>query len=279
MESPRGFAIIAIAFAIGISQATAQTVSNAAAQNRFQWPEGKRAAVSLTWDDARTSQVDAGLAVLKKAGVKATFYVQAPNVEKRLEGWKQAVADGHEIGSHTVTHPCTGNYPFSRNNALEDYDLNKMAEQLDENNRRIHALLGVTPKDFAYPCGLKFVGRGSLTKSYVSLIAERFLSGRGYLDETPNDPAFVDLAQAMGTPLDDLDFDHTKKLVEDAAKNGSWIIFVGHDMGARGYQTTDLDALARLCAYLKDPANGIWIGTVEQIASYVRDHQHIARTR
>jgi peptidoglycan-N-acetylglucosamine deacetylase len=253
----------------------AQASAEAGAPHQFRWPEGKRVAVSLTFDDSRTSQIDAGLAVLRKAGVKATFYAQAPGIEKRLAGWKQALAEGHEIGSHTVTHPCTGNYPFSRTNALEDYDLNRMADELDENNQRIHRLLGVTPKDFAYPCGLKFVGRGSQAKSYVPLIAERFLSGRGYLDEAPNDPSFVDLAQAMGTPFDDLDFEHMKQLVDDAAKDGSWIIFVGHEMGSRAYQTTDLDALARLCAYLKDPANGIWLGTVEQIGTYVRDHQQL----
>jgi peptidoglycan-N-acetylglucosamine deacetylase len=278
---PSKLAAIAMALAIGIPHLAAQTsAQTSAAQNRFPWPEGKRAAVSLTFDDSRTSQIDAGLAVLRKAGVKATFFAQAPGIEKRLDGWKQAVAEGHEIGSHTVTHPCTGNYPFSRNNALEEYDLKKMAQQLDDNNRRIHSLLGVTPKDFAYPCGLKFVGRGSQTRSYVPLIAERFLSGRGYLDEAPNDPSFVDLAQAMGTPFDDLEFEHMKQLVDDAAKDGSWIIFVGHNMGSRAYQTTDLDALARLCAYLKDPANGIWIGTVEQIGTYVREHQqHFTHTR
>jgi peptidoglycan/xylan/chitin deacetylase (PgdA/CDA1 family) len=269
-------AAIAIAAAIATGRLGAQTspqpISTGTA---FHWPEGKRAAVSLTFDDSRVSQVDAGLAVLNKAGVKATFYAQAPAIEQRLAGWKQAVAEGHEIGNHTLSHPCTGNYPFSRNNALEAYDLKKMAEQLDENSRRIHTLLGVTPKDFAYPCGLKFVGRGTQTKSYVPLIAQRFLSGRGYLDEAPNDPSFTDLAQAMGTPFDDLDFDHMKQLVVDAVNNGSWIIFVGHDMGSRAYQTTDLDALARLCAYLKDPANGIWVGTVEQIGTYVRDRQHL----
>ena len=186
----------------------------------FQWPNGKRAAVSLTFDDSRLSQIDAGLKVLRKEGVKATFYVQAPNVEKRLEGWKTAVVEGHEIGNHTMTHPCTGNYAFSRANALEDYDLSKMAGEMDENNRQIRKLLGVTPKDFAYPCGLKFVGRGRETKSYVPLVAERFLSGRGYLDEAPNDPSFVDLAQAMGTPFDDLEFEQMKKLVDEAAQSG-----------------------------------------------------------
>ena len=40
----------------------------------FRWPTG-RAAVSLSFDDARTSQVDEGLALLKKMGVKVTFFV------------------------------------------------------------------------------------------------------------------------------------------------------------------------------------------------------------
>jgi len=274
----RELAALALAMAMGASWAAAQTAQNSGKKQNpsyFQWPEGKRAAVSLSFDDSRLSQIDAGLAVLRKEGVKATFYVQAPGVEKRLEGWKTAVADGHEIGNHTVTHPCTGNYPFSRNNALEDYDLKRMAKQMDENNQQIHKLLGVTPKDFAYPCGLKFVGRGRQTMSYVPLVAERFLSGRGYLDEAPNDPSFVDLPQAMGTPFDDLTFEQMKRLVDEAAQNGSWIIFVGHEMGSRAYQTTDLQALARLCEYLKDPANGIWLGTVEQIGTFVREHQRV----
>jgi peptidoglycan/xylan/chitin deacetylase (PgdA/CDA1 family) len=274
----RKLLILALAGAMGTLWIAAQEPRNAGEAkpgHQFEWPNGKRAAVSLSFDDSRLSQIDAGLAVLRKEGVKATFYVQAPGVEKRLDGWKKAVAEGHEIGNHTVTHPCTGNYPFSRNNALEDYDLKRMAQQMDENNQQIHKLLGVIPEDFAYPCGLKFVGRGRETKSYVPLVAERFLSGRGYLDEAPNDPSFVDLAQAMGTPFDDLTFDQMKKLVDEAGQNGSWIIFVGHEMGSRAYQTTDLQALEQLCEYLKDPANGIWLGTVKQIGQYVRQRQSV----
>lgn len=272
----RKLLILALAAAPGATWIAAQPPANTEEVkpgSHFEWPNGKRAAVSLSFDDSRLSQIDAGLAVFRKEGVKATFYVQVPGVQKRLDGWKTVVAEGHEIGNHTVSHPCTGNYSFSRNNALEDYDLNRMAQEMDENNQQIHKLLGVTPKDFAYPCGLKFVGRGRETKSYVPLVAERFLSGRGYLDEAPNDPSFVDLAQAMGTPFDDLTFEQMKKLVDDAVRNGSWIIFVGHEMGSRAYQTTDLQALEQLCQYLKDPAHAIWLGTVEQIGQYIRQHR------
>ena len=239
----------------------------------FHWPEGKKGAVSLSFDDARLSQVDTGLALLKKEGVKVTFFVQPEGVEKRLAGWKQAVADGHEIANHSMTHPCTGNYAFSRENALENYDLGMMAKQLDEANEEIYKLLRVKPRTFAYPCGQKFVGRGKDVKSYVPLVAERFLVGRGYLDESANDPEICDLAQAMGTGFDELDFAQMKKIVDEAAKEGRWVIFVGHEIGGHAYQTTDTKSLEALCEYLKNPASGVWLGTVEEIGGYVRKRQ------
>ena len=40
-------------------------------------------------------------------------------VAERLEGWKKAVADGHEIGNYTLLHPCSANFRWHRK-ALED---------------------------------------------------------------------------------------------------------------------------------------------------------------
>src|SRR5262249_62034159 len=94
--------------------------------SNFTWPDGKRAALSLSFDDARQSQVDVGLALLDKHNVKATFYVVPSAVERRLEGWKKIVASGHEIGNHSLNHPCTGNFAWSRQKALEDYTIEKM---------------------------------------------------------------------------------------------------------------------------------------------------------
>jgi len=239
----------------------------------FHWPEGKRAAVSLSFDDGRVSQVDTGLALFRRLGIKVTFFLEASTMEKRLAGWKQAVAEGHEIGNHSVTHPCTANYPDFRKNGLEDYTLQMMAAELDGANAQIEQQLGVKPRTFAYPCGLKFVGRGLDVRSYVPLIAERFLVGRGYLDEGPNDPALCDLSQAMGTALDDMDFPHMKRIVDRAAQEGSWVIFAGHEVGQRGFQVTDVAALEALVDYMKDPAQGIWVGTVEEIGRYIRDQR------
>lgn len=252
------------------------TTAGLQAQHSFEWPRGKRAAVSLSFDDARLSQIDSGLAVLEKYGVKATFFVSPASVKERLEGWKRVVALGHEIGNHSMTHPCTGNYEFSKHNALEDYTLATMARQLDDANAEVERLLGVKPRSFAYPCGQKFVGRGAEVKSYVPLVAARFLVGRGFLDEAATDPGVCDLAQTMGTGLDGLTSKQMLDLVGDAAKSGRWVIFVGHEMGKPGEQTTDIQALEELLKYVKDPANGIWVDTVETVGKYVQKQRSSA---
>src|SRR5687768_5676200 len=124
-----------------------------AQQTAFPWPAGKKAAVSLSFDDARASQVDAGTALLDEFGAKATFYLVPSAVRQRLEGWKKATANGHEMGNHSLNHPCTGNFPWARQKALEDYSLKKMHQELTAANKEIKDLLGVQPAVFAYPCG------------------------------------------------------------------------------------------------------------------------------
>jgi peptidoglycan/xylan/chitin deacetylase (PgdA/CDA1 family) len=244
------------------------------AQNKnaptFSWPKGKQAAVSLSFDDARPSQVDKGTAVLDQYNVKATFYLVPSTVEQRLPGWKKAVASGHEMGNHSLNHPCTGNFTWSRQKALEEYTLEKMNEELVEANKRLQQLLGVKPEVFAYPCGQTFVGRGVNTKSYIPVVAKLFASGRGWLDEGPNDPTFCDMAQLTGIEMDGKDFEQILPLLEEAKKTGKWVVLAGHEMGESGPQTTRLSMLRKLLVYAQDPANGIWLAPVGAVGKYVQ---------
>jgi peptidoglycan/xylan/chitin deacetylase (PgdA/CDA1 family) len=239
----------------------------------FKWPEGKQVAISLTFDDARTSQVDAGTALLDQYGVKATFYVVPSGVKQRLEGWKKAVASGHEIGNHSLLHPCTGNFPWARKKALEDYTLKRMEQELVKTNDSIGILLGVKAKNFAYPCGQSFVGRGTNTKSYVPVVAKLFLSGRGWLGEGPNDPAFCDLAQLTGMEMDGKEFSEILPLINTAKETGKWLVLAGHEMGDSGRQTTRVAMLKQLIEYAQDPANGIWIAPVQTVAEYIKNQR------
>ncbi|MCG3179690.1 MAG: hypothetical protein BIFFINMI_02031 [Phycisphaerae bacterium] len=245
------------------------------------WPHGALAAVSLTFDDARVSQVDAGLPVLDRYGIRATFYVSVGSaLRERLAQWKQAKANGHEIGNHTMTHPCTGNYPWTRGNALEDFWLERMECELDEASLRIERMFGEKPLTFAYPCGQTFVGRGRRARSYVPLVARRFLVGRGWGGTTPHDPARGDLAQAWSIAMDGKTFTQLRAEIERAATRGAWLILVGHEVGRRGdtpYHTTSRHTLARLCRHLRDARQELWVDTVAAVGAFIEAGQPAVR--
>ncbi|MBZ5582111.1 MAG: polysaccharide deacetylase family protein [Acidobacteriia bacterium] len=237
---------------------------------QFRWPEGKTAAVSLSFDDARASQAEVGAPLLEKYGAKATFFVNPRAVKDRLDAWKKVLAAGQEIGNHTTSHPCTVNYPFSSRNPLEDYTIPRIEEEMDGANAEIEHLLGVKPVTFAYPCGQKFVGRGVDLKSYVPAAAKRFLACRGFLDEGSNDPARCDLAQTLGMVSDGLTFEQMRSLAAAAAKQGGWLVFAGHEIGKPGPQATEAAVLEQFLRYARDPANGVWLDTVQAVAKYIQ---------
>ena len=256
-------------YAFSGSGQTYVKTNSSGTDRQFPWPEGKKMALSLTFDDARLSQIDTGIPLLDKYDVKATFYISPGSLLNRIDGWKQAVLNGHDIGNHSVYHPCSGNFAWSREKALEEYSLQKMRTELDSASRFINVLLGVKPVSFAYPCGQTFIGRGGGAQSYVPLVASMFESGRGWLNEAPNDPWFCDLSQMNASELDGKSFEQVLNLIETAKANGHWLILAGHEMNDEGRQTSLLKTIEAICKYAKDPANGIWIGNVQSIASYV----------
>jgi len=256
---------------VNLSFAQDYGLANDTSENAFQWPEGKQMALSLSFDDARFSQVDKGIPLLNKHRVTGTFYVSPNAMLARVEDWKNAVKAGHDIGNHTLVHPCSGNFPWARHKALEDYTLDKMAQELDSASNLIHQVLGIWPTAFAYTCGQTYVGRGIETRSYVPLVAARFETGRNWMNEGPNDPVYCDLARLNGTELDGMSFEEVLVLIEAARKQGAWLVFAGHEMDEGGRQTSLLPTIDSICRYASDPANGIWIDNVSKIGEYVRE--------
>lgn len=244
-----------------------------AQQDSFSWPDGYTMALSLTFDDARPSQANGGTDILNEFEAKATFYVVPSSVEPHLEGWKRIVEAGHEIGNHSIHHPCTGNFTWSRDTPLEEYTIESMEAELKEANQQIESLLGVTPVSYAYPCGETTVGRGLGAKSMIPLISRLFQTGRGWLDETANAPDYFDMGQVRGVPMDDMTFDNLLPLIQQAKEQGYWLVLAGHEIGKEGAQTTRGEMLEDLLIYLRDDAPDIWLGTVRDVAGYVEQHR------
>jgi peptidoglycan-N-acetylglucosamine deacetylase len=236
----------------------------------FAWPAGARAAVSLSFDDARPSQLDVGVPLFAERATHVTFYLTANNIGARAGDWKRAAAAGHELANHTATHPCSGNFRWSRSRALEEQTLDHMRAEMLDANRLIEQATGVRPVTFAYPCGQKFVGRGAGVTSYVPIVNELFLAGRGWLDEAANDPGYADRAQLFGYAMDDVEFSTLKPAVDDAIAGGQWLVLGGHDIATEpGRQVTRVAMLRALIGYLREPSRRVWVDTVAHVAQHV----------
>lgn len=236
---------------------------------QIAWPEGKKMALSLSFDDARVTNPTLGVSLLNQYDVKATFFLVPSAVRKNLEAWKKATASGHEMANHSLNHPCSGNFGWSGKPSLDEYTLDDMRKELEQTNGEIYELLGVKPKVYAYPCGQTYLGRGANAQSFIPLIDEMFLAGRGWLGEAPVNPVLTDMAHLTGMKMDNMEFEEILPIVEAASKNGHWLVLAGHETDNAGNQTTYLNTLEKLLQYAKDPANGIWIAPIGTVAEYV----------
>ncbi|EJL30215.1 glycosyl transferase [Caulobacter sp. AP07] len=77
--------------------------------------------VALTFDDGPDARwTPKILDILKEKRAPATFFVIGENMQTRPDLVKRAVAEGHDVGSHTWTHPNIGEIPI----AQTDVELN-----------------------------------------------------------------------------------------------------------------------------------------------------------
>jgi peptidoglycan/xylan/chitin deacetylase (PgdA/CDA1 family) len=264
--------VLALIPSLTIGLLSAQSAGREAS-TRFAWPGGYRAALTLSFDDARPSQLQA-LKVFDETKTKVTFFLTSSNIGDHAAGWRSVAQAGHEIANHTVSHPCSGNFDWSRGNALEDFTLDLIRGELTGANAAIERATGVRPTTFAYPCGQTFVGRGAQVASYVPVVGHLFLAGRGWQGESANDPAFVDLAQVIGCSMDNEDWAIVKPLVDAAIAKGQWLVLGGHDIGSTpGQQVTRIETIRALLEYATAPDRGVWVDTFAHVAA------HIQRTR
>lgn len=61
--------------------------------------------VALTFDDGPSRWTPLVLDLLREHEMRATFFVIGQRVRERPDDLKRIVAEGHELGSHTLTHP------------------------------------------------------------------------------------------------------------------------------------------------------------------------------
>lgn len=127
------------------------------AQSSDTW-NGKTCAVVLTYDDAIDIDLDHVVPALDSAGLKGTFYLigSSPVVTKRISEWRKAAAEGHELGNHSLFHPCDGTKSgrsfVNPETDLSKYTVHRAVAEIRQNNVLLNAIDGKKERTFAYPC-------------------------------------------------------------------------------------------------------------------------------
>ena len=148
------------------------------AQLNNPW-KGKKCAIVLTYDDAIDEHLTNAVPVLDSLGLKATFYLTAfsSSMQHHLDAWKKLVANGHELGNHTLFHPCLGGQDrkwVKPEYDLRNYTVQRMEDEVKMTNLFLHSLDGKTKRTFAFTCGDMKIG----DSSFIHGLKPNFIAAR-----------------------------------------------------------------------------------------------------
>jgi peptidoglycan/xylan/chitin deacetylase (PgdA/CDA1 family) len=96
--------------------------------------------VALTFDDGPSPWTAFVLDLLRTYETHATFFLIGAHVRKRPDDVKRIVAEGHEVGSHTLTHP-----------RLTEIPEEEVRAEIQGGQDAVAEVLGEPPKLFRAP--------------------------------------------------------------------------------------------------------------------------------
>lgn len=242
-------------------------------QNQGLW-HNKKCAVSLTYDDALNVDLDNAIPALDSLGFKATFYLSGYSgvLNNRIDEWRKIAKNGHELGNHTLYHPCAGGP--GRGFVTEDYDLRKytfrrLADEIKMTNTVLKAIDGKTKRTFAYPCGDTKIG----DSSYIGLLKNDFVAARGTVAKMPAINQ-IDLYNIECYAINGQSGDQLIALVKKAMETNTLLVFLFHGVGGGHALNVSLQAHRQLLHFLKQNQKDIWIAPMIDIAEYIKAKQN-----
>ncbi len=240
---------------------------SAAAQESWN---GKRCAVVLTYDDALEEHLDNAIPKLDALQLKATFYLTASfsGAANRLNDWRKVAQNGHELGNHTLFHPCEGGRK-GREWVGPDYDLNKysvkrMLDEIRMTNNWLQTLDAKTGRSFAFTCGDMTV-EGI---PFMDSLRGEFVAARAVRNERPV-ISTVDVYNLPSYMVNGETADEMIGWVKQAEQTQSVMVFLFHGVNGGNALNVDLQEHNKLLQYLHDNRDKIWVTTVVELANYI----------
>ena len=229
--------------------------------------KGKSCAVVLTYDDGLDVHRAIALPALDSLGLKGTFYIANYNgdLPAQIPGWRQAAANGHELGNHTIYHPCTGSRP-GREFVLPDYDLSRYSlrrirDEIQTMNTLLYAIDGRRQRSFAYPCADETIG----DSAYLAGMETSFVAVRSVYSQMPT-RSELRLNHLPGYVINGQSGEELITLVKQAKEKEVLLIFLFHGVGGGHSLNVSKEAHSQLLHYLKEHEEEIWTPTVAELA-------------
>jgi hypothetical protein len=234
---------------------------------------GFKAAMSYTFDDSQPSQID-HYPELKAQRVRVTYYINPvanwyPNFDAT---WKDAVAQGSEIGNHT-THHCRAAELTDNDPDTCPAGLGSAGAEFDDTSNYIRTKIGQSAVwTAAYPFG---------DTDYKAAAASRFMVARGVwpgmvAPGTGSDPMNLPLAPIPGdATADGHPVSSFNTAVDNALGQGKWMIYLFHTLVPTTQNWGGAENIAAVTgnmAYAKSFGT-MWIDSVVNIGAYWRGQQ------
>ena len=224
-----------------------------------KWYMNKQAAFTFSFDDVRESHYLVAAPLLEQYGFRGTFFLDTGHV-KKWAPWQKLANAGHEIGSHTVTHPLVDKLNYSDLN----YEFEQSKRDIEDHIQDSHRF-----RSFAYP----YWDHSSSSDNVVRNI---YFSARAIIGiNMGNCDIKLNLLKGVGYwPPYDAD-NYTRKLKETIAMNG-WMILVAHSLSSteKNETTGDYGAFSKLAAKVFLQRDQLWVATQREIAEYIYARCH-----
>ena len=242
------------------------------AQPALPW-QGKKCAVVLTYDDAIDQHLDNAAPLLDSLGLKATFYLTAytPSIKARMPEWKSLAGRGHELGNHTLFHPCMGGP--GREWVKPDYDMKNYTVQrmIDETrmmNIFLQSLDGKTRRTFAFTCGDMKIG----DSSFINAMKNDFVAARAVRNEMHQLPE-IDLYNVDCFVVNGESGAQLTDWARKAMETNSLLVILFHGVGGGNALNVSLAAHREFLLFLKQHESEIMIAPMIVVSDYIRSQQ------
>lgn len=221
------------------------------------WKGFSEAAINYTFDDGCPNQFDVAIPMFDQYGFQLTIYLISNSVpEDKWATIKQAICNGHEMGSHTVTHPSLAELsPEDQRKELSD---SRIAIDQHTGTKKCHTI--------AYPY---------CVYPDLQLCSEYYIAGRdcrGEIEKATPDSYYRISSIGCG---DLSEFNTTKAITDkmnDAASQNGWCVFLLHGIdNDGGYSPVTSQVLRDCLEYADKNRDKFWVTSLLNAVLYAKE--------